>query len=358
MNEGSNSVGMARMLIKALSCAGMDPHVFAGLPDLRPEVLADDLCRVSTPTLVSMWEQLVTGDLGTAAGADAATLVPLGHFGVWDYLFTSGEHLIASSTRALHRLHLVGDPGTERVETVEDGALFTVRHHTGPAVPDVVEAIEIFAQALILRRAREATERPIVPVRVAFRHPPNRAHAHLVEVFGTANIVYDAPYNALTFLEDDARAPLPKSPPGLENVLLDHADQFFAASKPVLDWLSTFRMALDTAFGQDDTPTLAAVAQRLVLSPRSLQRRLAEHGTTWREEVQAARHDRALKLLRDTNLPLGTVAARLGYSDARTLRRSVNRWLGHSPHVLRRPLPELDGTRPATVAEAPAGEPS
>lgn len=335
MNEGSNSVGMARMMIKALSCAEMDPTAFAHLPDLQPEVLANDLCRVSTPTLVSMWEQLVTGERGTAVGVDAATLVPVGHFGVWDYLFVTGENLIDSSSRALDRLHLVGDPGTEKIETIEDGRLFTIRHHTGPAVPDVVEAIEIFAQALILRRAREATGRPITPVQVAFRHPPNRAHAHLVAAFGTANITYDAPYNSLTFLEDDARAPLPMSPPGLEHVLLDHADQVFAAAKPVLDWPSTFRMALATAFAQDDSPTLTAVAQRLVLSPRSLQRRLAEHGTTWREEVQTARHDRALKLLQDTDLPLGAVAARLGYSDARTLRRSVNRWRGHAPHTLR-----------------------
>ncbi|WP_411156439.1 helix-turn-helix domain-containing protein [Nocardia cyriacigeorgica] len=77
--------------------------------------------------------------------------------------------------------------------------------------------------------------------------------------------------------------------------------------------------------------------------PAILQRRLAEQGTTWRAEVQAARRDRAIKLLRDTDLPLGTVAARLGYSDTRTLRRSVNHWLDATPATLRyRPVEEPD----------------
>ncbi|MFC4375093.1 AraC family transcriptional regulator ligand-binding domain-containing protein [Nocardia halotolerans] len=323
------------MLIKALSCAGMDATVFAQRQDLRPEVLADDRCRVSTQSSYSMWEQLITSDLGTVVGIEAATLVPVGHFGVWDYLFVTGENFIGSCGRAFDRVHLISNPGTDTIETIEDGALFTIRYGMTPYAPDVDAAIGIFAQALFLRRAREATGRPVTPVRVTFQYPPSRAHARLVEAFGTANIVYDAPWNSMTFLQDDVRAPLPMSPPGLEHVLLEHADLVYATAKPVLDWLGVFRAALDMAFAQDDAPTLAAVAQRLMMSPRSVQRRLAEHGTTWREEVRTARQDRALELLRDTDLPLETVAARLGYSDARALRRSVNRWLGHPPHALR-----------------------
>ncbi|WP_433245974.1 AraC family transcriptional regulator ligand-binding domain-containing protein [Streptosporangium sp. CA-135522] len=347
MNEGSNSVGMARMMIKALSHAGMDPAAFAHLPDLQSHVLADDLSRVSTPTLTSMWEQLITCDLGTAIGAQATTLVPVGHYGVWDYLFLTGENLIDGASRALGYLNLVGDPSTERAVTIEDGRLFTIRHQTGPAVPEVVEAIEIFAQMLWLRRAREATRRAIVPVRVTFRHRPRRTHGHLVEAFGTANIEYDAPYNSLTFLDGDARAPLPMSPPGIEHVLLQQADQVLVASKPVLDWPSMFRMTLATTFAEDSSPALDRVAQRLAMSVRTLQRRLGEHGTSWREEIETVRQEQALKLLRDTDLPIRSIAVRLGYSDVRTLRRAVHRWHGRPPHTLRKGLAPTELLVPA-----------
>ncbi|MEV8638476.1 AraC family transcriptional regulator ligand-binding domain-containing protein [Streptosporangium sp. NPDC051023] len=353
MNEGSNSVGMARMLLRALSHAGMDPSRFAHLPDLQPDVLVDDLARPSTPTLASMWEQLITHDLGTAIGVNAASLAPLGTYGVWDYLFTSGGNLIESATRALDYVELVGDPTTEWSETVEDGRLFVIRHHTGFAAPDVVQAIEIFAQVLWLRRAREATGRPIVPIRVTFRHRPPREHAHLVEAFGTRNIDYEADANSLIVLDDDARAPLPMSQPGIEHVLVRHANQVLASSRPILDWPGMFRLALDTVLAEDGAPTLERVAQRLAISPRTLQRRLGENGTSWREEIESVRQAQALKLIRGTDLPMQAIAARLGYSDVRAMRRAVHRWHGHPPHTLRAQPSAIGGARTSSASGMP-----
>ncbi|MGW6120122.1 helix-turn-helix domain-containing protein [Nocardia sp. NPDC055165] len=74
----------------------------------------------------------------------------------------------------------------------------------------------------------------------------------------------------------------------------------------------------------------------MALSPRTFQRRLAEAGTTWRDEVDAARRDRAERPLRDSDLPVQSIAARLGYTDARTLRRAFSRRNGQSPDIFRR----------------------
>ncbi|MFI1646737.1 helix-turn-helix domain-containing protein [Streptomyces avidinii] len=71
------------------------------------------------------------------------------------------------------------------------------------------------------------------------------------------------------------------------------------------------------------------------MSPRTLQRRLGEHGTTWREEVEAVRQEHTLELLRATDLPLRSVAARVGFSDVRALRRAVRRWEGLPPRDVR-----------------------
>ncbi|MFD6463951.1 hypothetical protein, partial [Streptomyces roseolus] len=96
--------------------------------------------------------------------------------------------------------------------------------------------------------------------------------------------------NSITLLEDDAHAPLPQSQPGLEKILRHHADLTLAAAKPVLRWYDAFRVALDIVFEQNIV-SLDAVAERLVMSPRTLQCRLAEHETTWRTEVEKARQD-------------------------------------------------------------------
>jgi len=75
----------------------------------------------------------------------------------------------------------------------------------------------------------------------------------------------------------------------------------------------------------DQDILLSAAARRLAVSPRTLQRLLEREGTNWRAEVDAARREQAARLLAEGVSKTGT-AARLGYSDARALRRAVRRW--------------------------------
>ena len=60
------------------------------------------------------------------------------------------------------------------------------------------------------------------------------------------------------------------------------------------------------------------------MSPRTLQRRLEEEGTSWRGEADALRRKQAR--LAGERLSRADVAAFLGYSDARALRRAARRW--------------------------------
>jgi AraC-like DNA-binding protein len=73
--------------------------------------------------------------------------------------------------------------------------------------------------------------------------------------------------------------------------------------------------------------SLAGAARALAVSARTLQRRLADEGTSWSAEVDAARRERAALLLRQGTTAEVT-AARLGYSDSRALRRALHRWSG------------------------------
>ncbi|TDD28084.1 AraC family transcriptional regulator [Actinomadura sp. KC06] len=86
-------------------------------------------------------------------------------------------------------------------------------------------------------------------------------------------------------------------------------------------------------------PCLDRVAYRMAMSSRTFQRRLHQEGTSWREEVEQVRQAEATRLLRDTQLNIDAIAARVGYSDVRALRRAFHRWYGHAPADFRRKLP-------------------
>lgn len=78
------------------------------------------------------------------------------------------------------------------------------------------------------------------------------------------------------------------------------------------------------------------IAKSLHLSSRTLKRRLAEEGTTWKDLADDARKVEGTRLVGLTETPLEVVAERLGYSDLANFSRAFRRWTGTSPGAHRR----------------------
>ncbi len=73
----------------------------------------------------------------------------------------------------------------------------------------------------------------------------------------------------------------------------------------------------------------------MALSPRMLQRRLKEEGTSYTELLDDCRHKLAVKLISHNKLALSEVTYILGFSDQSNFSRAFKRWTGTSPHQYR-----------------------
>jgi AraC-like DNA-binding protein len=78
-----------------------------------------------------------------------------------------------------------------------------------------------------------------------------------------------------------------------------------------------------------------AIADLLTMHRRTLSRRLRESGKGYREIAGETRFEIARQLLEDTRLPLGEIAAALGYSEASAFTRAFRRWSGRTPTAWR-----------------------
>jgi AraC-like DNA-binding protein len=107
--------------------------------------------------------------------------------------------------------------------------------------------------------------------------------------------------------------------PDLRELLL----QFMTTRKPDSGGIlcDDVRQVLRARITQGDA-SLAGVANTLDLHPRTLHRRLAEAGATFKELVNEIRHETAHQLLEQTSMPLGRIATLLGYADASSFSRS------------------------------------
>jgi len=124
-----------------------------------------------------------------------------------------------------------------------------------------------------------------------------------------------------------ARALTPLSRPAAAGACDSHA------SNPVrspLDIVASLEDAVESLLPLH-CPPVEEIAALANLSPRTLQRRLAEAGTSVREVVEHARFRLADEYLRDSSANVTDTALMLGYSDSTAFTRAFHRTTGMSP---------------------------
>lgn len=84
--------------------------------------------------------------------------------------------------------------------------------------------------------------------------------------------------------------------------------------------------------------SLDDLAGHFAIHPRTLNRRLKESGTSFRELHNEARHQTAGQLLRDTRTSIESIAALLGYADGTAFNRAFSQWEGVPPGKWRRQM--------------------
>ncbi len=201
---------------------------------------------------------------------------------------------------------------------------------------------EYFVAAMV-RYVRGATSAPCIPSRVWLAHPPPRDVSELVTYLGTERIDFCSNENGLAFDAATLDLPLRSDDPELFALLDRQAESARRQLPTELPLVAELREKIREELGRG--PTIESVASRLGVAPRTLQRRLGEHGTSFVAEVDAVREELARAYVADPRLRLAEVAFRLGYADERAFLRAFKRWTAETPKAFRARLGRAVGAR-------------
>jgi AraC-like DNA-binding protein len=76
---------------------------------------------------------------------------------------------------------------------------------------------------------------------------------------------------------------------------------------------------------------IGKTAEELGVSRRTLARRLASEGLTFRKVLDSLRIDLARRYLREKDLPISEIAWLLGYREVSAFNHAFKRWTGDAP---------------------------
>ncbi|NJR70714.1 MAG: AraC family transcriptional regulator [Synechococcales cyanobacterium CRU_2_2] len=136
--------------------------------------------------------------------------------------------------------------------------------------------------------------------------------------------------NRLVFAADWLEAPLTQADAGLCDLLDRYAEKLLQqvpVSGSIVDQL---RHLLTTELRARE-PKLEAIAHQLNYSPRTLQRKLQQEGTSFQQILDEIRRQLAVQYLQNPRLTSSEIAFLLGFSENTAFSRAFRRWEGMTP---------------------------
>jgi AraC-like DNA-binding protein len=306
---------------------------------LDAEALLEEDARIPLAAERALWQEASARTGTELLGLDVITGAPLGFLGLPDLLVSSEASLGEALATAAQYLPLVREGVSGRMET--DGDRVKLVYGTPKGMPAMVcGAVQHLLGAVVVM-GRAWTGRAPKVRRLALAYPaPKRVEerAEVTRFFGTEAVDFGASETSIVLDQRTLAWRSLTALPRLNGVLRGHADklmQDLACAGRLDGFLLRARRHLYAEL-EGGTATLSGLARRLSMSPRSLQRRLTEHGASFGDLLEDVRRELAPRYLDDPSLGLSEVAFRLGYASPQSFHRAFRAWAGESPGRYRR----------------------
>jgi AraC-like DNA-binding protein len=249
-----------------------------------------------------------------------------------EYALRSSQSLRAGLERLAHYGHVLSDRVAARMEASEDGLLLLVRD-TGSTTLHPARAE--FGLAMALKLARDCAGEDIVPMRVCFAHRAPTDDSEHRRFFG-ASVRFAAGSNSMLLKGTDAARPMRGRDEALSSIIRRRLDKVLdERARHLAGPLSAQVRHMMVEHLGEKTLTPDSISRALAVSPRTMSRRLAEEGTSFRHLLDDVRRDFACALLQDRSSNIGDVAFFLQYSEPAAFHRAFRRWTGQTPRQFR-----------------------
>ena len=264
-----------------------------------------------------------------AATGDPAFGVKLAQHYTYTTFHSLGYGMSASSTlkeafeRAQRYFRVVSDAVVFRFTRDADEYCFILEPTTEVPAESIDALVGIF-----LRMCRLLAGRDCAPLSIELCRP-QPAVIHEFERSWRAPIQFGAARNCLSFAREIVERRLDSGNPELAQVS-DVISARYLARLERFNIEAQVRELLTERLSHNE-PTQGDIARRLNMSARTLQRKLSDSGTTFKEILDETRHDLALAYLSASEFNVGEITQRLGFSSSSSFTRAFRRWTGLSP---------------------------
>ena len=325
------SVGGIKLHLGAAKRLGLNPAEHLRSAGIDPSELDEPDARIELYRAVALIESIAAAAPVTSYGLWLGEHFHPSQIGVVGHLLMSASTVREALALYCRYQRIVGGAFDWRLHPAEHGqCLLEMREMR--LTPIAVLAQE-WSPAAVVATVRTLSGDPVTPVRAEFEHSAPPYQAAYTAVFGCP-LHFEAGRTALVFRDADLEKPAIYGDPSL-------AAQFEQICKHVLARLDVDSPVSNQVLGvllkqmAGEEPSITTVAKQLAMSTRSVQARLQEEGTNYKDLLAQARRRLAEQHLRNPSMSIAEVSFLVGFSEPSAFHRAFKRWTGSTPATFR-----------------------
>jgi AraC-like DNA-binding protein len=209
---------------------------------------------------------------------------------------------------------------------IEQNKMWLMKH------PEPARHANDFLFASTLNTSTALTGKRIVPLRIELAFP-KRETSEYQKFFG-CDVLFNRETNRIILDKMDVTTPILTS----DQSMFERFNSMAAEKQALLATNTTAGNLKQVLFMQfkGRIPSIDEAASALNMTPRSLQRKLMQEGTTFRDVAGEIRKDIAFQLMQNPAIKISEVSDTLGYSDPTAFRKAFKSWTKVAPRVVRK----------------------
>lgn len=309
---------------------GVDRKLLLLEAGIRMEDFENPDLMLSHQQVDTVWQAAIHATENVNLGLEMGSHTHPGVLGLTGHLYQSCPHLL-EAMRCLERFNdLFGN--TIQLSVVERGDCLGLKFHPLGSVGrnfGARQALDAWMSAVryVFEKAGAARPRPILVQTTCINE--TRRSAYELH-FSPAQVELMAAENIVWYKREDVEAPQITSDPELYRHFLAMAREKLEAQQGGDSALSTVRELLISTFNQG-FHGIEFIADKMHMTPRTLQRRLQAQGYTFSQILEETKQDMSFKLLKSKQYSVSEIAYMLGFSEPGSFSRSFRKWTGTTP---------------------------
>jgi AraC-like DNA-binding protein len=209
---------------------------------------------------------------------------------------------------------------------IEQNKMWLLKH------PEPARQANDFLFASTLNTSAALTGKRIVPLRIELAYP-KREISEYQKFFG-CDVLFNREVNRIILDKKDVATSILTS----DQSMFERFNSMVAEKQALLATNTTRGNLKQILFMQfrGRIPSIDEAATALDMTPRSLQRKLMQERTTFREVAGEIRRDIAFQLMQNPAIKISEVSDILGYSDPTAFRKAFKSWTNVVPRAVKK----------------------